>query len=507
MASNGLVQVLEGMKLQDGTPDINLRTSAIANLLNSSTLTFGELRMLKDHFDDIDFRRDPIVMFPSELVVRVLEHVDLEDFMTMCRVSRDWREKLFNRKVCGPLLRLHFRGTWESVYVPLSENDRESRLQNISSVFLDVCTKRLKRRRGKWYSVSSYHYPRISNGSRYLNGEPVNELLYRNGRVAAMPDRFSIRIDNLRTQTSMHYMHGQRSPLKDYVLSNELLIAYIDYPKPQFNVWRLDEEEDPIVIHLECHNSIISSHDKQIAFGRKTNNTQIVDTVYVWIDGHIQKLAEPGFGDPDIPNASLEVRLCGFIFHPTEENHYFVFYLPTSWKDTTTKRIIVQEHIAGLPHKTWYHDLISSRFQALNAKLIDNDGLVALVCEDGTQHLPTQPSSFLNHSTSQDPGHCNPNPTFTTFNIITKEFGTLDKQARTFPMPSNPRGERKCDITDFGGRKGLWGDDDFVIESNQHGYVVWNFDPSVTLPASDKDISSHLSISDLKARNGMALEV
>ncbi|KAB8303674.1 hypothetical protein EYC80_005064 [Monilinia laxa] len=472
MASNSLVQVLEGMKLQDGTPDINLRTSAIANFLNSPTLTFGELRMLKAHFDDIDFRRDPIVMLPSELVVRVLEHVDLDDFMTMCRVSRDWREKLFNRKVCGPLLRLHFRGTWESVYVPLSENDRESRLENISSVFLDLCTKRLKRCRGKWHSVSSYHYPRISNGSRYLNGEPVNELLYRNGRVAAIPDRFSIRIDDLRTHTSMHYMHGQRSPIKDYVLSNELLIAYIDYPKPQFNVWRLDdEEEDPIVIHLECYNSIISSHNKQIAFGHKTNNAQIVKTVYVWIDGHIQKLAEPRFEDPDIPNASLE------------------------------------EHIAGLPHKTWYHDLISSRFQALNAKLIDNDGLVALVCEDDTQHLPTQPPSPLNHSTSQDPEHCDPSPTFTTFNIITKEFGILDKQARTFPMPSNPRGERKCDITDFGGRKGLWGDDDFMIESNQHGYLVWNFDPSVTLPTSDKDISPHSSISDLRTSNGMAPEV
>lgn len=28
MTSNSLVQVLEGMKLEDGTPDINLRTSA-----------------------------------------------------------------------------------------------------------------------------------------------------------------------------------------------------------------------------------------------------------------------------------------------------------------------------------------------------------------------------------------------------------------------------------------------------------------------------------------------
>lgn len=275
--------------------------------------------------------------------------------------------------------------------------------------------------------------------------------------------------------------------------------------KPQFNVWPLDDdEEDPIIIHLECHHSIISSHNKQIAFCRNANNTKTVDAVYVWIDGHIRKLTESRFGDPNIPNASLEVRLCGFVFHPTEENHYFVFYQPASLKDT---RIIVQEHVAGLLHKTWYHDLTSSHFQALNAKLIDNDGLVALICEDDTRHFPTQPPSPPNHSTTQNPEYCDPNLTFTTFNIITKEFGTLDKQTRTFPMPSNLRGERKYDITDFGRRKGLWGDDDFMIESNQHGYVVWSFDPSVTLPTSDRNISSHSSISDRRASNGAALEV
>ncbi|KAI9647424.1 hypothetical protein NHQ30_003809 [Ciborinia camelliae] len=391
------------MRLEDGTLDTNLRTSAIAHLLNNPNLTFGELRMFKAHFDDIDFRRDPISKFPVELVVKVVEYLDLEDFMTM---------------------------------------------------------------------------------------------------------------------------------------------PYFERPKPQFNVWSLDTEADPVVIHLEGFNAIFSSHNKQIAFGNKD--------IHVWINGHTKTLAEPKFDAPDVPNDTLELHLCGFIFHPTEKNHYFVFYQPIYQGHPKIKRIIIQEHISGRPHKTWHQDLLSSDFSFLTATLIDDYGLVALKSTESTRPCSIQTPSPCNHGISQH--------TFTTFNIITKEFGMLANHSWSFPMaPTSPwpylvwRGQSielhseraesykeynlpsiaisgkpsfalvsasTCDPSTtrrtlgcvggaylsnikhraaaafclpFGDEvevevpnrrrsEGVWGDDDFIVWSDQNGYIVWNFDPAVTLP-------------------------
>ncbi|ESZ96221.1 hypothetical protein SBOR_3379 [Sclerotinia borealis F-4128] len=436
MESNSLSQVLDGMKLEDGTPNLNLRAAAIKQLLNSSTLNFGERRILKAHFDGIDFRHDIVANFPVELVTDMMEYLDLEDFMTMRCVSSKWRRQLSNPKI---------------------------------------------------------------------------------------------------------------------------------YRKPHFNVWSLVEEADPIVIHLECPYSILFSHNRQFVFGHNHTSRPTRD-VHVWINGHIQKLAEPEFDVPDALNGSWVMRLCGFIFHPTEENHYFVFYQPVGVAPTNTSRIIVQEHIAGLLYKTWHQDLTSSGIPSdipiFEARLIDEDGLVTLLCEIKTPALFTSPSS---HEIFKNPLSGEPQLKFTTFNIITKEFGELANHAWVFAMiprslrprlfwrgqvimmywecelsSLDPRTERYTKISmpnaqnpyalvsasvcnpypawgtfDYvGGARlasdkhraaagfrlpflgdeeehsvlgDIWGDDDFIIWSNRDGFCVWNFDPTVNLPTIDAD--------------------
>lgn len=183
-------------------------------------MTFKDVRLLKSYFDALDFRRDPLVILPFELVVCVLENLDFEDFITICCVSREWRKKFFHRKVCGPLLPIHFRGIWESIYKPLSEANKKSKFEEISTTFLDMCVKRLKRIHGKWHSTASHFFSE--------HGE--NDFFYKNGRIATIKNEVGIWVKNLRTHTSTLYMNEQRNSVRGIVLSNELLIAYIDTP-------------------------------------------------------------------------------------------------------------------------------------------------------------------------------------------------------------------------------------------------------------------------------------
>lgn len=205
--------------------------------------------------------------------------------------------------------------------------------------------------------------------------------------------------------------------------------------RPQFNVWSLNEEADPIVIHLESRsdNVVYASHNKQIAYGTDGFMARTKE-VNVWVNGHIKRIVEPRFEGPNNPNDPWKLRLCGFIFHPIEENHYFLFYQPI----LADRNIIVQEYVAGLPRKTWSRVLLSDGSPFINAQLIDDDGLVALISEDvfDTRPYSTQPLPPCKHTI---PRLSNPKLTFTTFNVFTQEFGMLSNHARAFsPIPPPP---------------------------------------------------------------------
>lgn len=187
-----------------------------------------EIQILQAHTNGLSLRRDPLDKLPVELIIYMMKYLDLEDFTTMLCVSKTWRLKLLSRKLCVALLKMHFRKVWESEFVPLSEIDRKERLENIPSEFFDRCAKRVKKSHGKWHSVSCYRYPHLDRAT--TADEDANIIHYSNGRVGTIVDHFSIRVDNLRTHTTTHYMHEQRSPIKGCMLSNQLLIVYIDRP-------------------------------------------------------------------------------------------------------------------------------------------------------------------------------------------------------------------------------------------------------------------------------------
>ncbi|TGO62609.1 hypothetical protein BCON_0018g00020 [Botryotinia convoluta] len=442
--ANDLSQVLDGMKLEDGRPDIQLRTSAIQHLLNSSTLTFGEMRLFKAHFGRVNFHHDGIAQLPDELLALVMEYLDLEDFMFMRCVSRDWREKLSNEKLCASLLKIHFRKTWEIKFKSLGYNDRQLKLDD----FLGMCIGRLKRDRGMYDQVMHYDYLSEPNDDRFYSKWCHEDCYrkrfqYKNGRIAMRKDPSTIQVNDLRTHVSRRYVHESRYSFDYWLLSDQMLVAYFDSPKPRFNVWQLDEEDDPKVIHLDCRYEILAAHNKEIAFSVKSPSNH---PVYIWNDGHIKKLAHPEFGDL---YPSHKIKFCEIFFHPTQENHHLLFYhascspLDGTPRETGSDLIIAQEYIAGVPHGQW-NEVLGSCFMTtmLKFRIISNDGIVAILSR--IIHSPEKRASIQRSPCNHDISSATKAGAYflMTFNVMTQKFGAISTHLEPFlekvPTPLNP---------------------------------------------------------------------
>ncbi|APA05950.1 hypothetical protein sscle_01g007200 [Sclerotinia sclerotiorum 1980 UF-70] len=451
MAADCLSQVLEDMRLEDGRPDYLLRRSAIQHLLNSSTLTFGEKRIFNAHFKGIGFVHDIIAELPIELLALLVEYVDLEDFMSMRSVNRVWRAKLSNDKVSMSILRVHFRRTWEDLKL-LDEKDKKLRLDCLPR----FCTTRLKRYRRKYDEVCIHpkrHVFRNISHQHHLRGNK-GLFQYCNGRVAMMMDytvTVAIQVDSLWTLAETCYMHEQRYRPDHWLLSNQTLVAYFDHPKPHLNIWSLNEESDPDVIRLECRYSILAAHNRQVAFLPVNRFRVASGIIHIWNDGRIKQLAEPKLVDICFP---YEPRISGVVFHPTEENHLFVFYqlfssALGSLDPDRTGKVIVQEYIAGLPHKTWRRNVPESLItQALRVESIDDDGLVAILPiphaeGDGSiLHMERnenkldfpQPPPCCKHGISSATASGLPNYSFLAFNVFTQEFQNISNHLKAIPV-------------------------------------------------------------------------
>lgn len=179
--------------------------------------------MFKAFFDGIDLRYDIVGRLPIELVTLVMEYLDLEDFMYMRSVSRQWREKLSNEKLCKSLIKLHLSTTWKVAFNSLEDKDGKLKLVH----FFEKCTRLLKRHRGMYDSVVRYYYPESLHGGFKQDKKTFQ---YRSGRIAMRTDPSTIQVNNLRTHSSIQYMHGQRYPFDHWLLSNQTLVAYFDHP-------------------------------------------------------------------------------------------------------------------------------------------------------------------------------------------------------------------------------------------------------------------------------------
>lgn len=232
------------------------------------------------------------------------------------------------------------------------------------------------------------------------------------------------------------------------------------YRKPRFNVWQLDEEDDPKVIHLDCRYEILAAHNKEIAFGVKGLSSNC--PIYIWNDGHIKKLADPEFGEL-YPNH--EIKFCEIFFHPTQENHHFLFYHASRLPLGGTPRqpgndlIIVQEYIGGVPQGQW-NEVLGSCFEInmLKFRFISDDGVVALLSR--MYRSPERRASIQRLPCNHDISSATKAGAYfiMTFNLLTQKFGTISTHLESFlekyPTPLNPLFWRGQAIIPYDSRDG-----------------------------------------------------
>lgn len=183
--------------------------------------------------------------------------------------------------------------------------------------------------------------------------------------------------------------------------------------------------------------------------------------IHIWNDGHITKLA--GLKLEDV---STSYRPCegGLVFHPIQENHQFVFYQPFDavYGKANPGEIIVQEYIAGAPHKTWRKNLTSTwTTRGLRLEHINNEGVVTI--------LPTLRG-------------------VNTDSVLNVSRGAPALQLWDYPVTFNPiTQELHSDSNNLNwSYEDKWSDDDFIVANDVQGYVVWCFDRKITLPEGVK---------------------
>ncbi|PQE24796.1 F-box domain protein [Rutstroemia sp. NJR-2017a BVV2] len=555
--------VLNGMRLANGSPDVDLRKSALQELLDSRTLTFDELRLLKAHFDKPMLCCDFITKLPVEILELILQHVSLDDYIAMFCVSRVWRGKLFSENVCASMLRLHFPATWEREYVPLDDLSKKAYFEKIGTLLPSLCLKRQRRLSGKYHSMAFYSFENDS-GERPrwvefgLWSDEQEPFQYKNGRVAIMDHDYCIVVNNLRSHVSMRYTEEHRRAFGAWVLTDSYLVVYVDRPRPRFLAWPLDQEADPISIYLESTIQLLVASGNRVVFSSYTNDLGL----FIWYIGQtVQNMHSPTW-------MTSSFRLTGLIFHPTDQQRLYVFYQPFYILEHERKvqfetSLHIQEYNHVIPQKMWFQPFASSCGAEYSGdedqvqfiiEPMDDNGLVSIrspgkhiPCDENGACMKLPPCDHDNREMSR-------RWIFTSFNILTGEFKTHANHVRDIPWqhvhdsselfhlvwrdqtiitqpnlpnmsrliavnscgtqhrhisrnlekasPSyigfnyqktgtafvfddlhsitHPTGERAEGIRDSVER--YWGDDDFLVWSDENGYIVWSFDETTTLP-------------------------
>ncbi|PQE03162.1 hypothetical protein CJF30_00005650 [Rutstroemia sp. NJR-2017a BBW] len=458
MGSNSLVKVLNGMRLANGSPDVDLRKSArIQELLDSRTLTFDELRMLKAHFDKPMLCCDIIAKLPVEILELILQHVSLDDYIAMFCVSRAWRGKLFSDNVCASMLRLHFPTTWERDYVPLDDRSKKVYFEKIGTLLPSLCLKRQRRLSGKYHSMAFYpfenDYVARPGWLKFLfMGDEQQPFQYKNGRVAVMDRDYCIVVNNFRTHVSMRYTEEHRRRFGGWLLTDSHLVVTISRPRPRLLAWPLDQEADPISIYLESTIEILGASGNRVVFFPHVNSSDLS----IWYVGQtVQKMYSPTWMTSDF-------RVTGLIFHPTDQQRFYVFYQPDYIPEREDEvrfktSLYIQEYLHVVPENWWSQPFASSCGAEYSSddeqgefiiEPMDDNGLVSIrtsgkhiPCDENGACIQLPPCDHDNREMSR-------RWIFTSFNIFTGEFNTHANHARDIPWQ-------------------------YVLESNEFYHLVW----------------------------------
>lgn len=154
---------------------------------------------------------------PIELLVSIVTHLDLTDFMRIRAVSRRWNAVFSSFEICSAFTKLYFLPQWNT----LLSGQYDKRI--LADWLPQAAFKRLQRLNGRYCSVSSEKYNTKPGAS--TRRFPPPRQVYCNGKIAYNYDDRTVVVRDLRTQEEILLREENRELLSNWILSERHLIA------------------------------------------------------------------------------------------------------------------------------------------------------------------------------------------------------------------------------------------------------------------------------------------
>jgi hypothetical protein len=191
-------------------------------------LTNTEIRHLRDQLNAIALNKDICGEVPLELLLVIADHLDLEDVIRVRSVSRQWSKRFSHPELCIGIVKKHFRSVWEHQYKNVDVSIQDMTKQALQKWLQDAVLERIRRQRGIYRSMLVYY--NNYHGDVSVQQRLNRERQYSNGRVAFLTNRTAITVKSLRDEVIDIFMDENRTPIKDWLLSDKFLLAV--HPSP-----------------------------------------------------------------------------------------------------------------------------------------------------------------------------------------------------------------------------------------------------------------------------------
>jgi len=187
-----------------------------------ASLSSAEIRHLQGRLKAITLQKDVCADLPVELLLYVAEYLDLEDVMRARCVSHQWNERFSSPDFCVGISKLHFRHIWERQYKALGDSDQKLAKQAFANWFPGAAMDRIRKSLGQYSSMSIYHY---TWEGMLIQGQPIHDYQYSNGRIAFERDKMTVIVKSLRTGSARSFVDDNRSRLSKWLLADDFLIS------------------------------------------------------------------------------------------------------------------------------------------------------------------------------------------------------------------------------------------------------------------------------------------
>ncbi|RDL38295.1 uncharacterized protein BP5553_02635 [Venustampulla echinocandica] len=323
----------------------------------------------------MSFEVEIISHLPVELLLCVSAYLDLEDLMRARSVSRHWRRAFSNPDFCDGIARWYFRPTWENIHGGTDPDELNDKKQAFVDLLPRVASKRIRRLRGKYSSISadSYAIPNYTTSFRNTNRQ------YCNGRVAYNKDPESILVKNLLTNLAIVITEENRIKLEHWLLSDQFVIAWTVNPITLLT-WRIGNPLDGLAsskIRLPSGIRHISACHDQVGIITAANE------VMVWkIGGALRSLDISKVVDS---LKGSKINMLALKFHPGNQGHIFVIFACVTEEPTDNEmsmgKIVIQDFFERTPGVCYQFDYRGSpRCNQTYPKIIDlEDGAIGCV--------------------------------------------------------------------------------------------------------------------------------